>query len=176
MIRTAIGVNVDVLAYADISKTNTLQYRQIILSPGPGLPVDYPSTMSLLSKSPVYTSFLGICLGHQMIYEASGGLLEKLEKPLHGFQERMFTCENYPLFQQIPHSFLAGRYHSWLASKTSFPSELKVTCSNKAGQIMGIRHLKKNWVGYQFHPESIMTPDGKQLLFNWMALDAFSMQ
>ena len=114
---------------------------------------------------------LGVCLGHQAIFEVFGGSLENLDKVYHGIQTKMNVIKSEcPLFDGLGDQFDAGRYHSWVGSEKTTPSALDITCVDDQGQIMGIQHKELNIYGVQFHPESILTPQGNLLLKNFISL------
>lgn len=149
---------------------------RIILSPGPGVVTDasHAATYALLENLPSSIPVLGVCLGHQIIGVFSGASLEQLKAPLHGVQEKL--CREKPdkkailLFEGMPHSFDVGLYHSWRLSSKGLPDSLSVTARDEAGNILSIQHREKNWHGIQFHPESILTPEGLQLMKNFLSL------
>lgn len=111
---------------------------------------------------------LGICLGHQAIAEAFGGKLRQLDMVRHGFSSRIWEATDNILFQQIKFPMQVGRYHSWVLDEMNLPDELMVTSQDENGIIMSIRHLEFPISAVQFHPESILTPQGKQIIKNWL--------
>ena len=143
-------------------------YDAIVLSPGPGLPADAGIMPELIKRYAATKPILGVCLGHQAIGEAFGAALLNLEEVYHGIETPMTkVAEDEPLFLGLPRQFQAGRYHSWVVRKDSLPAELEVTATDDRGEIMAMRHREYNVRGMQFHPESIMTPEGKQMLDNF---------
>jgi anthranilate synthase component 2 len=145
----------------------------LVVSPGPGIPREAGSMYALLGQIISDKRFerlpiLGICLGHQALIELFGGKILNLDKVYHGVATDMHVEKATPIFQNIPQEFQAGRYHSWCADEASFPDKLIVNCRDTNGQIMGFQHNTKPIYGLQFHPESIMTPDGKTMLRNFM--------
>jgi anthranilate synthase component 2 len=113
---------------------------------------------------------LGICLGHQAIGEAFGGQLQNLSRVFHGLATKAHVTVPDILFQGLPNEIIVGRYHSWAVSDEGFPSELEITAQDEEGQIMALRHRKFNVRGVQFHPESVLTEHGAQMMKNWLEL------
>ncbi len=150
----------------EISKIGT--YNNIIISPGPGLPDDFPVLNDILSKFIGLKPILGICLGHQAICQYFGANLINMQKVVHG-QNRKFTQNgNSSLFKNIPQEFEIGLYHSWVVDSHDFPDELKITGTSEDGLIMSVEHKKHKLFGVQFHPESHITQFGKELLSNFL--------
>jgi anthranilate synthase component 2 len=144
-------------------------YDKILLSPGPGIPVNAGICIELLKQYSSTKSILGICLGHQAIGEAFGAKIVNLSHVFHGIATRVTINElSDPLFSNIPASIIAGRYHSWIVSGDNFPECLKITCTDEAGMIMGIRHNVYDVRGLQFHPESVLTEHGINIIANWI--------
>ena len=165
---------VDVFRNDQIALEDVKKYDKIILSPGPGLPVEAGLLLPLIKEYAATKSILGVCLGHQAIGEVFGGKLENLSNVYHGVATEMKTVNskqltvNSKLFNGLPTSFLAGRYHSWIVSKENFPEELEITAEDKNGYIMALQHKKFDIQGVQFHPESVLTPDGEIIMRNWL--------
>lgn len=146
-------------------------FDKILISPGPGLPSDFPRMMEVIRRYSPTCNILGVCLGHQAIAEVFGGSLLRLQEVHHGVTTEMQVRDGAdPLFTGIPPSFTVGLYHSWAVDPSSFPAALKVTGSSADGLILGLRHKSYAVRGVQFHPESIMTPTGRRLLRNWLDL------
>jgi anthranilate synthase component 2 len=149
------------------------EYDKIILSPGPGIPEEAGLLLPLIKEYAPTKSILGVCLGHQAIGEAFGGKLENLSTVYHGvatpinITNRNSNFDNN-VFVGLPDTIEVGRYHSWIVSDKSFPEELEVTARSENGFIMGLQHKKYDVQGVQFHPESVLTPDGEKLLRNWL--------
>ena len=144
-------------------------FEKILLSPGPGIPVDAGICIDLIQRFSPTKSILGICLGHQAIGEAFGGKILNLSKVYHGVATTVsIDAKNDILFRNIPESIIAGRYHSWVVSKENLPPCFNITCSDASGIIMGISHKEYDVRGLQFHPESIMTEHGMDILSNWI--------
>ncbi len=145
-------------------------YSKIILSPGPGIPSEAGLLLDVIRTYAGRKPILGVCLGHQAIGEAFGAKLENLSDVFHGVATPCHIIEEDPIFSGIPRDITIGRYHSWVVSREGLPDCLEVTAVSDEGQIMALRHRELNVRGIQFHPESVLTPDGKKMLQNWMFL------
>lgn len=168
-IQEILGCKIDVIRNDAISVEAVNDYDTIILSPGPGLPKDAGIMPALIETYAASKNILGVCLGHQAIGEAFGGELHNLEQVYHGIETPMYVTDSKEvLFHDISEEFMAGRYHSWVVKKENFPEDLEVTAVDKDGVVMACRHKTYNLRGVQFHPESVMTPDGKQMLRNFL--------
>ena len=165
-----LGAEVTVLHNDQFTLDEIEEYDKIILSPGPGLPSDAGLLLDVIRYYAGKKPILGVCLGHQAIAEVFGGQLENLSYVFHGIATEGIQLVSTPLFTGLPDSFSVGRYHSWVVSKESFPSCLEIIVENRDGLIMALRHRTYNIYGIQFHPESILTPDGKKILTNWLGL------
>lgn len=166
-IQEILEQKIDVFRNDEIDLDAVGEYDFIILSPGPGLPKDAGIMPALIQRYAATKSILGVCLGHQAIGEAFGASLENLTHVFHGVETPVeVVVEDEPLFQSMPATFQAGRYHSWVVEKESLPSELEVTAVDKDGVIMAMRHKTYDVRGVQFHPESIMTEFGRKMLEN----------
>jgi len=160
---------VDVFRNDQISLEEVGAYDTIILSPGPGVPKDAGILMEVVEKYATTKNIFGVCLGMQAIGECFGGELANLEKVYHGVQTLIIKTEDdEPIFKDVPTAFEAGRYHSWVVKKENLPDCLEVTAIDKKGIVMAVSHKELNVRGVQFHPESIMTPDGKTMLRNFL--------
>jgi anthranilate synthase component 2 len=159
---------VDVYRNDQITPDECLKYDAIVLSPGPGIPDEAGKLMDIIAHVKNHKPLLGICLGHQAITESYGGKIVNLEKVYHGIATIM-EHDGSTLFDNIDRKFEAGRYHSWNAQTIDFPQELKVTALDEQGQIMALQHKELPIYGVQFHPESVMTPQGKTMLKNFLA-------
>lgn len=144
------------------------RYDKIILSPGPGLPSESGLLPALLERYAATKSILGICLGVQAIGERYGARLRNLSEVMHGLQTPIHVTASDYIFEGVPTTFPAGRYHSWVVDGTGLPDELVVTARDDAGEIMGLRHQLHDVHGIQFHPESVMTPDGTRIIDNFL--------
>lgn len=160
--------NVDVYRNDKIELSQIDLYDKIILSPGPGLPSEAGIMMEVIKKYAGKKSILGVCLGHQAIAEVFGAKLENIPTVFHGVQTAIKIMKEDYLFAGLPNEILAGRYHSWIVSKSDFPDKLEVTAVDKAGDIMALKHKTLDLHGVQFHPESMLTPDGVQIIQNFL--------
>ncbi len=144
-------------------------YDKILLSPGPGIPDEAGLLKAVIQKYAASKPIFGVCLGQQAIGEVFGGKLENLRKVFHGVATiATILKEDEPLFKGIEKEFEIGRYHSWVISKEDFPEVLEITSVDENGQIMSLRHKRYDVCGVQFHPESVLTPMGKQIIKNWI--------
>ncbi|CAM3304697.1 Aminodeoxychorismate synthase component 2 [Aequorivita lipolytica] len=144
-------------------------YDKVLLSPGPGIPDEAGLLKAVIQKYATSKPIFGVCLGQQAIGEVFGGKLENLSKVFHGVATKAtIIVENEPLFKGIEKEFEIGRYHSWVVSKENFPEVLEITSVDENGQIMSLRHKFYDVCGVQFHPESVLTPMGKQIIKNWV--------
>lgn len=145
------------------------QYDKILLSPGPGIPDEAGMLKSIIKEYASSKSILGVCLGQQAIGEVFGGRLRNLSEVFHGVATTAKQLvKDEKLFKKVPKEFQVGRYHSWVVSKDGFPSELEITSIDENGQIMSLRHRAYDVRGVQFHPESVLTPEGKKIIKNWV--------
>ena len=151
-----------------ITLDEAADFDGIIFSPGPGLPVDAPLMGEIISQLGASIPMLGVCLGHQAIVEAFGGKLKHLNAIYHGTVIQTKALVHDLLFENIPAVFDTGLYHSWAVDDVGFPEELEVTARGETGNIMALRHRSWPVRGIQFHPESIMTPNGRQMIENWL--------
>lgn len=152
-------------------------YDKIILSPGPGIPSEAGLLLDVIREYAGKKPILGVCLGHQAIGEAFGARLENLSDVFHGVQTPIHltplgSCKGGlaydPIFNGLDRDILVGRYHSWVVSHEGLPACLEVTAKSEDGQIMALRHRTLDIRGIQFHPESVLTPDGPAILRNWL--------
>lgn len=164
-----LGYNdVDVVRNDKISLDEVGKYDKIILSPGPGIPSEAGVMLELIRRYAPTKSILGICLGEQAIGEAFGAELQNLANVYHGVDSRVIVTEDDVLFSGMEDGFEAGRYHSWVVSREGFPAELKVTAVDSEGRIMALAHREYDVRGVQFHPESVLTPQGEKMISNWL--------
>jgi anthranilate synthase component 2 len=145
-------------------------YDKIILSPGPGIPSEAGKLLEVIRVYSYQKPILGVCLGLQAIGEVYGGQLRNLDEVYHGIQSEMHIVHPSPIFKDIPSTFLAGRYHSWVIDKASKMNKINITCIDEKGEIMAIQHQTYPLFGVQFHPESIMTPEGANMIENFLKL------
>lgn len=144
------------------------KFDKILLSPGPGIPEEAGLLLDVIKKYASTKSILGICLGQQAIGEVFGGSLINLEKVYHGVASNVKITNEDSLFNDLPTEFEVGRYHSWVINPDDFPEDLEITSVDENGEIMSIRHKTFDVKGVQYHPESILTPNGKKILENWL--------
>jgi len=146
------------------------RFDQIILSPGPGIPSEAGLLLPVIEKYAATKSIFGVCLGQQAIAEAFGGSLYNLSRPMHGIATPIkVTNTKEILFKSLPSVFKVGRYHSWVVSNENLPADLEVTAIDEQdGSIMALRHKKYDVRGVQFHPESVLTEYGKEMMQNWL--------
>jgi anthranilate synthase component II len=186
------GETVDVFRNDELPMEKAREYDKIILSPGPGIPSESGLLLPLIREYASTKSILGVCLGHQAIGEAFGGKLINLSTVFHGVSTPIRVLDHNPsskkeasnpgnyspltvhhspnLFQNLPEVLEVGRYHSWIVSDEEFPSELEVTARDGNDYIMALRHRTYDVQGVQFHPESVLTPDGETILRNWLKM------
>ena len=159
---------VDVFRNDKLPMEKVAVYDKIILSPGPGIPSEAGQLLELIGLYAPTKSILGVCLGHQAIGESFGGQLTNLSKVYHGVATPIEIGKAEGVFSGLPSTIEVGRYHSWVVSDEDLPSELEVTARDEQGLIMAMRHKKYDVTGVQFHPESVLTPDGEKMMRNWL--------
>lgn len=155
----------DAMTVEEIEKLNP---SHIILSPGPGYPKDAGVCEEVVKKLAGKIPILGVCLGHQAICEAFGGNVSYARELMHGKKKEIEVTGENQLFRNLPEHFPAARYHSLAAEEETLPKELKVTARCEDGEVMAVEHETYPIFGVQFHPESVMTPDGRQMIENFM--------
>lgn len=148
---------------------NSLRPERIVISPGPGTPNDAGITLDVIGRFAGKIPLLGVCLGHQAIGQAFGGKVVRAPELMHGKSSEV-SHDGKTIFAGISNNFVAGRYHSLIVEKESLPSCLEISASTADDIIMGLRHRELKVEGVQFHPESILTSEGKQLLANFLKL------
>jgi len=169
---------VEVYRNDEIPLEKVKDYDKIILSPGPGIPEEAGLLLPLIKEYAATKSILGVCLGHQAIGQAFGGTLVNLKEVYHGIATPInlvnsgFSSKygSKSLFEDLPYQLEVGRYHSWVVSDIDFPEELDITAKDEHGFIMALQHKKYDVQGVQFHPESVLTPDGEKILRNWLSI------
>jgi len=163
------GDSTDVVRNDKIDLDKVEEYDAILLSPGPGVPSEAGLMPEVIRRYAPTKRMLGVCLGHQGIAESFGGQLYNLPAVLHGIatDADIITGEDR-LFQGLPTQFKVGRYHSWVVTPDTMPEELEITARDANGQVLALRHRKYDVRGVQFHPESILTEHGHQMLKNWL--------
>lgn len=165
-----LGAEVAVVRNDQFELSDLEQYDRIILSPGPGIPSEAGLLLDVIKAYAGRKPILGVCLGHQAIGEAFGAKLENLSDVFHGVATPCHIVADDPIFSGLERDITIGRYHSWVVANDGLPNCLEVTAVSDEGQIMALRHRDLNIRGIQFHPESVLTPDGKKMLQNWLFL------
>ena len=143
-------------------------YDKILLSPGPGVPDEANLLKPIIEKYAATKSIFGVCLGQQAIGEVFGGKLLNTQEVFHGVESTIEVIKDEVLFHNLPKTLEVGRYHSWVVSNKDFPEELEITAVGPKGEIMALRHKTYDVRGVQFHPESILTPLGDEMIKNWL--------
>jgi anthranilate synthase component II len=165
------GVILDVIRNDDFILSDLTSFDKIVISPGPGLPAHNGIILETIKKFSGEKPILGVCLGLQAIYEAFGGHLVNLKEVHHGVSSSVFILDaSDPLLKGITNPFLAGRYHSWVCNRDHVPPELIITAFDQQKQIMACRHIHHPTYGVQFHPESILTPEGTKMIRNFVEM------
>ncbi len=167
-----LGATVDVLRNDRFSMEELERYDRIILSPGPGVPEEAGLMPDVIRTYAGKKPILGVCLGEQAIGQVFGGRLVNLSNVFHGVQTDIRLTEPDYIFRGLPREIPVGRYHSWVVDAEGLPETLAVTAVSPEGQIMALKHREYDVRGIQFHPESVLTPDGKQIMKNWLDGDA----
>lgn len=163
------GRDVAVFKNDEIGVERLAEFDTIILSPGPGLPVDAGITCKVIEEYFMTKKILGICLGHQAIAEFFGAKLINLEKVFHGLSTSMNIIQHDSMFKDLPNKINVGRYHSWVVAADSLPADLIPLAFDSDKNLMAFAHRNYRVKGVQFHPESILTADGEMILKNWLA-------
>ena len=160
--------DIEVFRNDEITLDEVERFDKIILSPGPGIPEEAGLLLPIIRKYAATKSILGVCLGHQAIGEAFGATLENLTEVYHGVQTPVSILKEDILFSGLGREIPVGRYHSWVVSRKDFPGCLEITAESREGQIMALRHRTYDVHGIQFHPESVLTPQGKEIIKNFL--------
>lgn len=168
MIEDIIGQKVMVIKNDEVELSEIQDFDKIILSPGPGIPSEAGKLLKVISTFKDSIPMLGVCLGQQAIAEVFGGRLRQLNKVQHGVSSQIIESSDAKLYKQIKFPLQVGRYHSWIVDEEDFPDELEITAKDENGIIMSLKHKIFPITGVQFHPESILTPQGKHILQNWL--------
>lgn len=163
-----MGANVTVYRNDQFELPQLEAFDKIILSPGPGIPDEAGLLKDVIRTYAGRKPILGVCLGHQAIGEVFGASLENLSEVYHGVATPCTLLIREGVFRGLPERITIGRYHSWVISKQNLPDELEITAVSDEGQIMAIRHREYDIQGIQFHPESVLTPDGKAIIRNFL--------
>lgn len=160
--------DIEVIRNDQITLDEVERFDKIILSPGPGIPKEAGLLLPIIKRYAPTKSILGVCLGHQAIGEAFGGRLENLKEVYHGIQSPVSILRQDLLFEGLGKEIPVGRYHSWVVSRENFPDCLEILAESREGQIMALRHNTYRVHGIQFHPESVLTPQGKVIMKNFL--------
>jgi anthranilate synthase component 2 len=168
LVEAILKSKVDVYRNDQLPMEEVKRYDKIILSPGPGIPSEAGQLLELIGLYAPSKPILGVCLGHQAIGEVFGARLVNLPRVYHGVATPIDVTQADRLFQGLPSRLEVGRYHSWAVSDEGFPAELEVTARDGEGLIMAMRHRTFDVTGVQFHPESVLTPDGEKMIRNWL--------
>lgn len=165
------GCQVKVCRNDELDLDDLAPYTHLLLSPGPGVPEEAGLLKDIIHRYGSEKNILGVCLGQQAIAEVYGGTLRNLDKVYHGIATQIKTSvTDESLFRQLGDTFSVGRYHSWVV-ESPLPDSLEATSFDENGEIMSLRHRSYHVKGVQFHPESVLTPKGKQILWNWLFAD-----
>jgi anthranilate synthase component 2 len=168
IIKEQSNASVDVFRNDEIPLEDVKAYDKILLSPGPGIPSESGLLIPLIQAYASTKSILGVCLGQQAIAEAFGGSLTNLSKVYHGIATPVELIGDSVLFEGLPKTFHVGRYHSWVVNENDLPAELKITSKDAEGYIMSLEHTTYDVKGVQYHPESVLTPEGAKIIGNWL--------
>ncbi|MEJ2171388.1 MAG: anthranilate synthase component II [Woeseiaceae bacterium] len=167
----ALGADVAVFRNdaIDVAQALALEPTHLVISPGPGRPEDAGISLTMIEAFARSLPVLGVCLGHQCLVHHFGGSIVRAERLMHG-KTSLVKHDGRTIFANLPESFEVGRYHSLCAEHASLPAQLELTAQTDRGEIMGVRHRELPLEGVQFHPESVLTPDGDQLLANFLSM------
>lgn len=168
MIEKITGTFPSVFRNDEIEVGDIENYDLIVLSPGPGIPDEAGILKEVIKTYAGKKPIFGVCLGLQAITEVFGGKIENLDDVYHGVATEMTLTESSTIFKDVPEKFQAARYHSWIASRTDFPNDLKVTAIDDENNIQALEHVSYPVYGVQFHPESILTDVGEQIVTNFI--------
>lgn len=168
IIEKILNQKVDVKRNDEFTLDEIENYDKILLSPGPGIPDEAGLLKPLIERYAQSKSILGVCLGLQAIAEVFGAKLTNLNEVFHGISSNIIQTSKESIFNKIPNDFFAGRYHSWIVSETNLPDNLEVTAIDENGNIMALSHKEFDVKGVQFHPESVLTDHGEQIIRNWL--------
>lgn len=168
-VRKVGGHTVDVFRNDEIALDDVEKYDGIILSPGPGIPEEAGLLLPLIKRYYSTKRIFGVCLGQQAIAEAFGGTLNNLDTVFHGIASAInISNPNHYIFNGLPQKIDVGRYHSWVVSKETLPACLTIEAEDENGEIMALSHKDFDVCGVQFHPESVLTPQGLEIIRNWL--------
>ena len=171
LVQAFLVLDADVLVYRndalDLAAARDLKPSHLVISPGPGRPADAGVSLEFIEAFARHIPILGVCLGHQCLVEAFGGRIIGAKRLMHG-KTSLVEHDGAGVFHALPNPMEAGRYHSLAADQDQIPAVLEVTARTADGEIMGVRHRSRPIEGVQFHPESVLTPHGDQLLANFL--------
>ena len=163
-----LGAEVSVVRNDQFRLSELKPFDKIILSPGPGIPTEAGLLMDVIDAYAPVKPILGVCLGHQAIGEYFGGKLTNLSQVFHGIASTIsITAPDY-IYKELPAQVQVGRYHSWVVDNEGLPDCLEVTSVSEEGQIMSLRHKQYDVRGIQYHPEGVLTPEGRKIIANWL--------
>ena len=168
MIKELTTASVEVFRNNEIPLEQVKSYDKILLSPGPGIPSESGLLLPLIKEYAATKSIFGVCLGQQAIAESFGGSLSNLSKVYHGIATEVQLTNSSILFEGLPQSFKVGRYHSWVVNEQDLPKDLIITSKDEDGFIMSLEHTQFDVKGVQYHPESVLTPNGSKIIENWL--------
>ena len=163
-----LGAEVEVLRNDQFQIEDLRPYDKIILSPGPGIPSEAGLLLDVIRQYAPIKPILGVCLRHQAIGDYFGGHLTNLSQVFHGVSSTVSVTTPDYIYNELPDHIEVGRYHSWVVDTHAFPDCLEITSVSKEGQIMSLRHRQYDVRGIQYHPESVLTPDGQKIISNWL--------
>jgi anthranilate synthase component 2 len=170
-VRSLGYTDIDIIQNDKIDPDNVAKYDKIILSPGPGIPEEAGLLLPLINRYATSKSILGVCLGHQAIGVVFGAKLENIPHVFHGVQTSIKIIGSDALFNELPKEIEVGRYHSWVVSNEDFPAhELEITAIDNENRIMAMKHKRLDIHSVQFHPESILTPQGTTIVNNFLMI------
>ncbi|MBV8252851.1 MAG: aminodeoxychorismate/anthranilate synthase component II [Chitinophaga sp.] len=171
LVEKIIDGKVTVVRNDEIPLEKVNDYDKIILSPGPGIPEEAGLLLPLIKEYAATKSIFGVCLGQQAIGQAFGASLINLKEVYHGVATNVkVISDKGRLFKKLPKELEVGRYHSWVVDEKTLPKELIITAKDDEGYIMALQHERYDVCGVQFHPESVLTPMGEQILRNWLEM------
>ncbi len=162
-----LGCDVTVKRNDQLTLEEVVPFQKIVLSPGPGIPDEAGLLKEIIKKYAPSKSIFGVCLGQQAIGEVFGGKLINIDEVYHGVATKIKIVEDDPIYKDLPKEIEVGRYHSWVVDP-KLPEVLKATSYDANGQVMSLRHIEFDVCGVQYHPESVLTPEGKKILENWL--------
>lgn len=163
-----LGAEVSVFRNDKFQMQQLDAFDKIILSPGPGIPSEAGLLLDAIRNYAGRKPILGVCLGHQAIGEVFGAKLKNLNSVFHGIATPATIIQNDYIFNHLPQTLEVGRYHSWIVSKDALPDCLEITSESDEGYIMSLRHKQFDIRGIQYHPESVLTPQGREIINNWL--------